>query len=168
MKNNKGLTLVELLITIVILGLVMIVISTILFQAFAMFRDSTERVSNNRLLEIMIADLNNNIREARYFDFTSANTWDFFSAVDEDGNLIEGFRIIFDPNNDLLSIEKSGNNTRTLVNVKKFELVSESGQNEYKKDSEPLDSFIFTFNIEVDLGTSSNREIEKSVYSRNN
>lgn len=81
MKNNKGLTLVELLITIVILGLVMIVISTILFQAFAMFRDSTERVSNNRLLEIMIADLNNNIREARYFDFTSANTWDFFPLL---------------------------------------------------------------------------------------
>lgn len=168
--NKKGLTLVELLIAIVILGVVMTLISTILVQSFNIFRDSTERVSKNRLSQIMVEDLSKKIREGHYFDFRNNNTWIFYSGKDSDGNLIENFRIEY--NNELLSIIKDGSEVRTLEEVDNFKLSSyatDTDDNEiffYNGDNIALNSFVFEFEVEVNVGNDTIIE-QKSVYSRN-
>lgn len=170
MENNRGLTLVELLLTLVILAVVMTLIATILVQSFNIFRESTERVSKNRLTQIMIKDLSQNIREGHFFDFRN-NNWVFYSGKDADGNLIEDFKIKY--NSGKLSIIKNGKEVRSLEDVanfklKSFALNSESNQIDYYNgDNTELDSFIFEFELKVNLGNNNFIEDVKSVYSRN-
>lgn len=171
MKNDKGLTLVELLIAIVILTIVMALIATILVQTFNIFSNSTERVSKDRLIQIMIEDLSQNIREGHYFDFRNNNTWIFYSAKDSEGNLIENFRI--ENSNDKLSIVKDGSEVRVLEGVNKFKLSSyatDSDDNQifyYDGSAANLNSFIFEFELEVNLGNNNMISEQKFVYSRN-
>ncbi|KXS49493.1 MAG: hypothetical protein AWL62_991 [Halanaerobium sp. T82-1] len=164
MDNQKGLTLIELLLSIVILGLILSLISIILFNSFDIFRDSSERVTEDCLLQIMVQDITSKIREAKYFDFRTANTWTFYSGKDADDNLLEGFTIKLN-NNNQLSIIKSGKEVRKIDNVISFSLTNYA-INFYEGSGKAPDSSAFEFEIEVDLG--NNIIIEKqTVYSRN-
>jgi prepilin-type N-terminal cleavage/methylation domain-containing protein len=117
MKNNRGFTLVELLISFTILLIVLTLMGTILVQSFDIFRDSTERVSNNRLTQIMIEDITQNIREYKYFDFATNNTWKFSSDKADE------FHIVYDDTADELRLEKpEGEIFRTLSGVVEFKL----------------------------------------------
>lgn len=128
MRNNKGLTLVELLITLTILALVMTLIATILIQAFNVFNSSTERISTNRLTQIMVEDITQNIREYSYFDFEDNNKWKFTSDRTDD------FIIKYDENKKELTLNKSDEEFRKLEGVEAFNLKSyASDQIEYYK-----------------------------------
>lgn len=118
MRNNKGLTLVELLITLTILALVMTLTATILVQAFNIFNSSTGRVSNNRLTQIMVEDITQNIREYSYFNFKSNNIWKFAS------DRVDNFIIKYDKNKNELTLNKSDKVFRKLEGVKDFKLKS--------------------------------------------
>lgn len=117
MKNNRGFTLVEVLITFTILIIVLTLMGTILVQSFDIFRDSTERVSNNRLTQIMIEDISQNIREYTFFDFKTNDQWKFSSDKADE------FLIEYDDNANELTLEKpEGDEFRTLSGVVEFQL----------------------------------------------
>lgn len=163
MDNQKGLTLIELLLSIVILGLILSLISIILFNSFDILRDSSERVTEDRLLQIMVQDITNKIRETKYFDFRTANTWTFYSGKDSDNNLIEAFTIQL--NNKKLSIFKSGNLVRKIDNVNSFTLKNYD-VDYYSGTGGGPNSSAFAFKIEIELDNNVVIE-EKTVYARN-
>lgn len=173
MRNNKGLTLVELLITLTILAIVMTLVATILVQAFNIFNSSTERVSNNRLTQIMVEDITQNIREYSYFDFKNNNKWEF------DPDKTNNFIIEYNENKKKLSLTKSGNKFRSLEGVESFKLKSyasdqieyynEVGKNkeiEFKNSQKILfkeDEIIFNDNIEAVILNETNKKFKNGA-----
>jgi prepilin-type N-terminal cleavage/methylation domain-containing protein len=132
MKNNRGFTLVEVLITFTILLIVLTLMAAILVQSFDIFRDSTERVSNNRLTQIMIEDITQNIREYKYFDFTTPDTWKFwYDEIDKDA---ENADFVILKNTNKLELKKKVaenlplNKERALTNLVEFKLKNYAGE----------------------------------------
>lgn len=170
MKNNKGFTLVEVLITFTILLIVLTLMGTILVQSFDIFRDSTERVSNNRLTQIMIEDISQNIREYTFFDFKTNDTWKFSSDNADE------FFIEYDDNADELILEKpSGEEFRTLSGVIEFQLNNYASDQVVFYDRTKIefsngltiefedDKIKFTDDIKIEYIDSSGNNQEKNI-----
>lgn len=155
MKNNKGVTLVELLIAIVVLGVVMTIVPLFLFPSFNILRDNSTRVTNNQLAEIMLNDMTSYLREARTdgeTEIKNAIEEHIFYKDSDSGD--EDFRIIYNENNQSLEIREDSSIIRTLERVKSF---SKTGPVE--------SSFRINFIIEDENGNYI--EKSKSVFSRN-
>ncbi|RAK06713.1 pilin/secretion family protein with methylation motif [Halanaerobium saccharolyticum] len=184
MKNNRGFTLVEVLITFTILIIVLTLMGTILVQSFDIFRDSTERVSNNRLTQIMIEDISQNIRESKYFDFTTTDSWKFW--YDEINGDTEKADFEISKNNNEFELKKKETEDsnlkieRVLENVLEFKLknyVSEkiilykmdkdgTGNIEFKNGNTigfEDDKLKFTDDIKIEYVDSSGTNQEKNI-----
>lgn len=119
-KKSEGFTLIEVLLTIAILGIVMAVGASVLIQFFDIIPSSNERMSTRQLAEIELNKLVTLVREAKNVD-TGSNT----ITVSENGEDIE---IKF--NGSANNIEK-GNNNIFINNVKNFDIKDTDQENLY-------------------------------------
>ena len=67
-KNPKGFTLVEVLITVAILGIIMAVGAAVLIQTFDIIPTTNERMSTRQLAEINLSTITGFIRNAESID----------------------------------------------------------------------------------------------------
>lgn len=71
--NNNGITLVELLVGIILIGVVFMIVTTLVVQSFDIFRSSTDRMNANQLIELAQSEIVGCLRAA-------------YSGADEDIN----------------------------------------------------------------------------------
>jgi prepilin-type N-terminal cleavage/methylation domain-containing protein len=67
-KNSKGFTLVEVLITIAILGIVMAIGAAVLIQTFEIIPNTNQRMSTRQLAEINLSTIASFVRNAESID----------------------------------------------------------------------------------------------------
>lgn len=85
LKNRKGLTLIELLITILLMGFVFSLIATMFIQASDVFFSSTRRMSAGQKAELIQTEVAGYLRS-----MTSYNE-DEFPTIDENKWTFKGF-----------------------------------------------------------------------------
>lgn len=103
--DMSGMTLVEVLMTLIILGVVMLVITTMIVQAYNVFRSSTTRMSVGQLAEMTIREVSEYLKSAtpvnESFDFTGNDTsWNFIAYYQDERRW---FEVEF--NGDIVSLE---------------------------------------------------------------
>lgn len=131
-KTKRGLTVIEMLIAIVILGVVMSIATSMVIQSFNIFGSSTRRMSASQLTELAQTEVALHLRSAKTKIYVDAdeNIYEFDGFYE--GN--EGtLKFVFDSNSEklLLSFEKPGEDTinRTIANnIVEFEVEGESNE----------------------------------------
>ena len=114
-KNNKGITLIELLIVITLLGVVLAMVTTMIIQALDFVGDGTRRMSAKQLAEINLTEISKYVRNAEEINI-----------VDDDIEIIttDGKSITFENNN----MKKDG--TIFIHNIEDFKIESKNGSYE--------------------------------------
>ena len=135
-SDNEGLTLIELLISIALLGVVLTLATTMLVQSLNVIEPSMKRMSAGQLTELAKSELSTYLRTAttevsKDLDDNGVSTWEFtgYHPTTEDAVEID-FTIKHSDENRNVSIE-SAIEDRTLVsNVEDLEI-----NNIYDKNS---------------------------------
>lgn len=120
-KNSEGFTLIEVLLTIAILGIVMAAGAAALIQFFEIIPLSNERMSTRQLAEIDLNRLVTLVREAKSITPSKDEP---IIKINEDGTDID-----IDFNDTTNTIEKDNNSF--ISNVKNFDIVEADQDNLY-------------------------------------
>ena len=128
-KNSKGFTVIEVLLTIAILGIVMAAGAAALIQFFEIIPLSNERMSTRQLAEIDLNRLVTLVREAKSITPSKDEP---IIKINEDGTDIE-----IDFNDNKNTIEKNDNSF--INNVKNFDI------EEADADADQDNLYIITF-----------------------
>lgn len=72
-NKNKGFTLVEMIIALMILGIVLTLATTMIVQAFNIFGDGSRRMSAKQLAEINLTELSKYVRNGEDIMFDEEN-----------------------------------------------------------------------------------------------
>jgi len=80
-KSLKGVTLIELIIVIVILGTVLTIATTMIIQAFNIVNPSSERMSAKQLAEIHLTEISKYVRNGEDIELVNGN-------IEKDGEII--------------------------------------------------------------------------------
>lgn len=162
LKNNSGLTLLELLLSIVIFSVIMTIIALILFQSFTFLDDSSQRIAKNRLDEVMLENISRFLRKTvKYEEKIEAgeNTkyiYYIYQNLNEDGQPIDLVKLTYDKAAQTLELLESDKLVQKLDNVASFNLTTLI--TDQKSD----------FRIELSTITNGIRKDKiKTVYSRN-
>lgn len=162
LKNNSGLTLLELLLSIVIFSVIMTIIALILFQSFTFLDDSSQRIAKNRLDEVMLENISRFLRKTvKYEEKIEAgeNTkyiYYIYQNLNEDGLPIDLVKLTYDKAAQTLELLESDKLVQKLDNVASFNLTTLI--TDQKSD----------FRIELSTITNGIRKDKiKTVYSRN-
>lgn len=113
---DNGFTLVEILMTVIILGVVMLIVTSMIIQSFNIVDDSSQRITQNRLVEIMIEDISNYFRSATDFTEISSNKYEFEAYSPYDGNE-KTYRISYDNTAHELIFEENGDILRKISEI---------------------------------------------------
>ena len=127
---DNGLTLVEILMTIIILGVVILIVTSMIIQSFSIVDDSSQRITQNRLVEIMLEDISNYFRSATDFTVVSSSVYEFEAYSPYDGNE-NTYRISYDNTNSELIFEENGNVLRVVSGISSFNIISGTDSNSY-------------------------------------
>ncbi|MBF8436715.1 prepilin-type N-terminal cleavage/methylation domain-containing protein [Halanaerobiaceae bacterium Z-7014] len=111
LNNRKGLTLIELLITILLMGFVFSLVATMFIQASDVFFSSTRRMSAGQKAELIKTEVAGYLRSMTSHEdgeFDNGNPWNFrgFHPTKEEHVDIE---IVFNEGNRSLGIFVDGN-----------------------------------------------------------
>ena len=68
LKNNKGMTLIEVIISLIILSLVTVSVSQLMISFSNLYKQINTMASTNILLDVVSADILNEIRHAKGID----------------------------------------------------------------------------------------------------
>lgn len=162
LKNNSGLTLLELLLSIVIFSVIMTIIALILWQSFTFLDDSSQRIAKNRLDEVMLENISRFLRKTVQYEEkieAGENTkyiYYIYQNLNEDGLPIDLVKLTYDKAAQKLLLLESDNLIQELNNVADFKLTSliESQKSDFR----------------IELSTITNgvkKDKIKTVYSRN-
>lgn len=156
--DNKGVTLVEILMAIVILSVVMIIVYSMLFQTYEIVESSSIRVTDNRMVEFVFEDISNYIRKLE--SYNRSNEED-----NKDHYLIESYSskekktieilIIYDENYNILKLLNNENDEviKRINNVTNFNINRLDNSN------------IFNLNLTFNDGVEFNKF--KTITARN-
>ena len=160
-NDFKGFTLVEVIMTILILGVVFSIVTPIVIQSFNIFDISTRRMSANQLAEVAKNEVSQYLRTAIDGSFESNNgSWKF-----------RGFHPESD--NDPVNIEIKLENQDLILNVSKDngEVIEDEKLIAYNVSEENFDISLNgnTFDITIEINDENNRVVKKNftVISRN-
>ncbi len=109
--DNKGLTVIELLVAIVILGVVMAIVTGMVVQSFNVFDSSTRRMSAGQLAELAKTEIAGYLRTTIPHtdnNFEDLGEWRFKGYHPRYPDLIVDFTIKHDEANNTLSVEING------------------------------------------------------------
>jgi len=150
---NRGFTILEVILTIIVLTVVLTISSSIIIQTFNIFEDSTERLTRNRLAEIMLTDIAQYLRAATETDSLKDNK--IFKAYSPAGGTEKNYSFEYREADNKLLFKEEGNLLR------KLDYVSENGF-VIDTDGDMIEIFI-TINNEA------GNKVKKSlkVYARN-
>lgn len=141
--KNSGITLIEILVSIIIFSAVMLIATSMIIQSFNIINRSSETVGTKQLSEIMLKDLTNNLRQINSYnqdEFTNNNNiWEFtINDNDTDVNL----KIIL--SGDELKMKHDNEDIRIIENVQKFDI--EKNENRFIIELEIIDETGQTIN----------------------
>lgn len=160
MGNNKGITLIELIISLVFLGIILVIVSSFLFSTFDILKNNSDRVTTNQLTEIMLEDMTNLLREVKAHDEINNEKIEkhiFYNDIEKEN---VDFKIIYNKRNNILKIEKNSMTVRSLNRV-----LSKDDENILKKIKEDSSVFIINFLVKDKSGNIIKKH--KTVLSRN-
>jgi len=133
LNNDNGLTVIELLLAILILGIVMTAITTMIVQSFDLFDSSTRRMSAGQLAELALDQIALHLRTATSEINEDNGKWQFDGYyVDSDDQV--SFEIILDQNQLRLRIDDI-NKTRIITNnvvENEFYITKNENENEFE------------------------------------
>jgi len=132
-KTKRGLTVIEMLIAIVILGVVMSIATSMVIQSFNIFDSSTRRMSASQLTELAQTEVALHLRSAKteITNNEDKNKYKFDGFYEGNEGTLE---FVFDSNSErlLLNFKKLGEDTiisRTIANnIVGFEVEGESNE----------------------------------------
>ncbi|ADO77001.1 pilus assembly FimT family protein [Halanaerobium praevalens] len=152
---NKGITIIEILITVMILGVVFSVASPMIIQTFNIFDKSSIRITQNRLADLMLEDISTHFKSAMSYNekkINGLNIYEFEAYSPQSGNQ-KTYKIIETANSEL-EFRENGNLIRRIENVEKFKI---------NNDNPPI------YFLELKINKENGEKLEKqiSLYARN-
>jgi competence protein ComGC len=161
--NINGMTLVEALLTIIVLGVVMLIVTSMIIQSYNVFENTSERLTKNRLVEIMLQDIKNHIRTA-----TNKDNYNKSEILNASGQKI----------GELYSFQSFPNNNTTKINYEIKHLNEDKlifyENNKVIREINNVLKFNITrkgylFYIKIIFSDESNNEKEKTltIFARN-
>lgn len=153
--NNKGITLVEILVAITVFSAVMIIATSMIIQSFNIINRSSEQVSRKQLAEIMLEDITNNLRQIDSVISDEDNSWEFNFL---DGNANDKLKI--ELNDNKLEMKIDGKDIRVTKNIKNpdIEIIKDEKGNSTGR-------IIVEFEIEDETGRTIKKR--KEILARN-
>jgi prepilin-type N-terminal cleavage/methylation domain-containing protein len=127
---DNGFTLVEILMTIIILGVVILIVTSMIIQSFSIVDDSSQRITQNRLVEIMLEDISKYFRSATDFTVVSSNVYEFEAYSPYNGNE-NTYRISYNDTDSELTFEENNNVLREVTGISFFDMSSGATSNSY-------------------------------------
>ncbi|PTV99089.1 prepilin-type N-terminal cleavage/methylation domain-containing protein [Halanaerobium saccharolyticum] len=120
---NNGITLIEILMAVIILGAVMSIATPMIIQTFNIVEDSSVRITKNRMADIMLEDISKYFRSAVSYDKNTINgldIYEFEAFSPQDGNR-KNYKII-ETSDSKLEFRENGNLIRKIDNVDDFNI----------------------------------------------
>lgn len=152
---NRGITIIEILITVIILGIVFSVVAPMIIQTFDIFEESSIRITENKLADIMLKDISIHFKSAISYNkntINGLNIYEFEAYSPRSGNQ-KTYKIVETTNSEL-EFRENGNLVRKIGNVESFNI---------NDDNPPI------YFLELKINKENGKELEKqiSLYSRN-
>ncbi|GEM_PF-984672 len=155
-KNNKGLTLIELLVAILLFGIVITLASSMLVQSFNLIEPSMRRMSASQLAELSKREIVTILRTAVSFE-SNDGSYEFraYEPGQESFSEFTDFKLIWDE--DTLRLEWNDSERIIGRNVIHFDIIP--NENSYR----------YSFEIEITARDNEGNEARKStkIRSRN-
>ncbi|TDO92248.1 prepilin-type N-terminal cleavage/methylation domain-containing protein [Halanaerobium saccharolyticum] len=135
--DNNGITLIEILMSVIILGLVMAIATPMIIKTFNIVEDSSVRITQNRMADIMLEDISKYFKSAVSFEENTINgleIYKFEAFSPQDGNK-KNYKII-ETSDSKLEFRENGKLIRKIDSVDDFDI---------NKDNSPL--YIFKLRV---------------------
>lgn len=157
LSNNIGITLIEILMAVIVLGAVMSVVTPMIIQSFNIVEDSSVRISQNRLADIMLKNIGDHLKSAvspvnEENKMNGSTIYEFDAYSLQNGNK-KSYKIIKTSDSEL-EFKENGNLLREIRNVKHFDII---------KDNSPL--YILELKVLTESGEIINKQL--NINARN-
>lgn len=158
--NKNGMTLVEALLAIIVLGVVILIVTSMIIQSYNIFRNTSERLTTNRLVDIMMQDIKNSFRTASEYSeskiYNASNQeigelYSFFAFPNNNETKIN-YEIKYFYDNELIFYENNVT-IREIDNVTKFNIQD--------------DGYLFYITINFIDENTNEKEKNQTVFARN-
>lgn len=154
--NVSGITLIEILMAVIILGIVISIVTPMIIQSFTVVEDSSVRVSQNRLADIMLEEIGEHFKSSipnSYIEKTvnGSEIYEFEAFSPKDGN--KKLYKIIETSDSELEFRENGNLLRTIENIEDFIIDNDSPQ----------------YIIKLKFNNEAGKEVEKqiNIFTRN-
>lgn len=144
-KSDDGITLVEILLAIAIIGIVISMSTGMIVQVFRIIIPNTERMSVKKMAENNLSEITPYVRNAKEIDNNIITT-------------TKNYKLELDQNENKVIIEdENGNIIRTINNISKFETDENNG----------LYTIVIGKCVNSNCKDNDIIEIETKIYPRN-
>lgn len=118
-QKNSGITLIEVILATVILGVVLTLTTTMIIQSFNIVEPSSQRMSAKQLTELNLREIARYVRNARKIDGDKIIDDDDEITIDED--------VIISKEEDMIKLEDiDGNRINTFHSIKKLSIEADN------------------------------------------
>lgn len=127
--NQSGITLIEILIAIIVLGIIMSIVTPMIIQSFTIVEDSSVRISQNRLADIMLEEISKYFKSIIPTSYTNKNIdglkiYEFEAFSPQDGNK-KNYKIV-ETSDSNLEFREEGNLLNRIENINNFNIKNDS------------------------------------------